>query len=112
MAQKRAAELEKLICKIYGDNALGKLPDSRYAALDSQYAKEQDELNSEITEIETAVTGFEESKKSAERFIALVDKYENFDTLTNTMLNEFVEKILIHERDRKGSQDTTQKVEI
>ena len=28
------------------------------------------------------------------------------------MLNEFVEKILVHERARKGSQDTTQEVEI
>ena len=28
------------------------------------------------------------------------------------MLNEFVEKILVHERARKGSQDTTQEIEI
>ena len=63
-------------------------------------------------ELEKAVTGYEQSRKSAEKFIALIDKYENFDTLTNTMLNEFVEKILVHERARKGSQDTTQEVEI
>lgn len=62
--------------------------------------------------MEKAVTGYEQSRKSAEKFIALIDKYENFDTLTNTMLNEFVEKILVHERARKGSQDTTQEVEI
>ena len=111
-AQKRAGELEKLICKIYEDNALSKLPDARYEALDAQYAKEQDALNAEITELEKAVTGYEQSRKSAEKFIALIDKYENFDTLTNTMLNEFVEKILVHERARKGSQDTTQEVEI
>ena len=111
-AQKRAGELERLICKIYEDNALGKLPDARYEALDAQYAKEQDALNAEITELEKAVTGYEQSRKSAEKFIALIDKYENFDTLTNTMLNEFVEKILVHERARKGSQDTTQEVEI
>ena len=111
-AQKRAEELEKLICKIYEDNALGKLPDARYEALDAQYAKEQDALNAEIMELEKAVTGYEQSRKSAEKFIALIDKYENFDTLTNTMLNEFVEKILVHERARKGSQDTTQEVEI
>ena len=111
-AQKRAGELEKLICKIYEDNALGKLPDARYEALDAQYAKEQDTLNAEIVELEKAVTGYEQSRKSAEKFIALIDKYENFDTLTNTMLNEFVEKILVHERARKGSQDTTQEVEI
>ena len=111
-AQKRAAELEKLICKIYEDNALGKLPDARYKALDAQYAKEQDALEVEIAELEKAVTGYEQSQKSAEKFIALIDKYENFDTLTNTMLNEFVEKILVHERARKGSQDTTQEIEI
>ena len=111
-AQKRAGELEKLICKIYEDNALGKLPDARYRALDAQYAKEQDALEVEIAELEKAVTGYEQSQKSAEKFIALIDKYENFDTLTNTMLNEFVEKILVHERARKGSQDTTQEVEI
>ena len=111
-AQKRAGELEKLICKIYEDNALGKLPDTRYKALDAQYAKEQDTLEIEIAELEKAVTGYEQSQKSAEKFIALIDKYENFDTLTNTMLNEFVEKILVHERSRKGSQDTTQEIEI
>ena len=111
-AQKRAGELEKLICKIYEDNALGKLPDTRYRALDAQYAKEQDALEIEIAELEKAVTGYEQSQKSAEKFIALIDKYENFDTLTNTMLNEFVEKILVHERARKGSQDTTQEIEI
>ena len=111
-AQKRAGELEKLICKIYEDNVLGKLPDARYRALDAQYAKEQDALEIEIAELEKAVTGYEQSQKSAEKFIALIDKYENFDTLTNTMLNEFVEKILVHERSRKGSQDTTQEIEI
>ena len=111
-AQKRAGELEKLICKIYEDNALGKLPDARYKALDAQYAKEQDALEIEIAELEKAVTGYEQSQKSAEKFIALIDKYENFDTLTNTMLNEFVEKILVHERARKGSQNTTQEIEI
>mgnify|MGYP007025220853 CR=1 FL=1 len=36
------------------DNALGRLPDARYAALDAQYAKEQEALSKEITELETA----------------------------------------------------------
>ena len=111
-AQKRTGELEKLTCKIYEDNALGKLPDARYVALDAQYAKEQDTLSGEITELKKAIGGFEQSKKSAEKFISLIEKYERFDKLTTTMLNEFVEKILVHERDRKGSQDTTQEVEI
>ena len=44
--------------------------------------------------------------------ISLINRYENFDELTNTMINEFVEKIIINERDRKGSQKLKQKIEI
>mgnify|MGYP001138371707 FL=1 len=111
-AQKRAGELERLVCKIYEDNALGRLPDARYAALDAQYAKEQEALAAELAELEKAVSSYEQGRKSAEKFIALIDKYQDFDTVTITMLNEFVEKILVHERDRKGSIETTQEVEI
>jgi hypothetical protein len=111
-AQKRASELETLICKIYEDSILGKFPEARYAALDEQYAKEQGALSKEITELEKTLGSYENSRKSADKFTALVEKYENFDTLTNVMLNEFVEKILVHERDRKGSIETTQQVEI
>ena len=42
----------------------------------------------------------------------MIERYDNFDELTPTIINEFVEKILIHERDRKGSQTANQKVEI
>ena len=111
-AQKRAGELERLVCKIYEDNALGRLPDARYAALDAQYAKEQEALAAEIAELEKAVSSYDQGKKSAEKFIALIDKYQGFGNMTNTMLNEFVEKILVHERDRKGSIETTQAVEV
>ncbi len=111
-AQKRAGELEKLICKIYEDNILGKLPDARYAALDAQYAKEQEELSGEINELETTIEKYEGSRKLPDKFITLIDRYENFDHLTMTMLNEFIEKILVHERERKGSVETTQEVEI
>lgn len=111
-AKQRVSELEVLLCKIYEDNILGKLSDSRYEMLDAQYAKEQSELTAEISALEKAVKGYEKHEKDADRFIALIDKYENFDTLTVTMLNELVEKILVHERDRKGSRDTTQEVEI
>ena len=77
-----------------------------------RYVDEQDELSGGIDKLEQAVSSYEHKQQSAEKFIALIDKYENFDTLTTTMLNEFVEKIVVHERDYKGRQDTTQKVEI
>ena len=111
-AKQRVSELEVLLCKIYEDNILGKLFDSRYATLDAQYEKEQTELTAEISVLEKAIKSYEKHEKDADRFIALIDKYENFDKLTIAMLNEFIEKILVHERDRKGSIQTTQEVEI
>ena len=97
---------------LYEDKILGKLPDERYAILDGQYSKEQKELSAEIAGMEAELSGYEEGRRSAEKFIAMVDKYQNFEELTTYMLNEFVEKIVVHERDRKGSIETTQEVEI
>lgn len=62
---------------------MGKLSDSRYAILDAQYAKEQAELTAEISALEKAIKSYE---THADRFIALIDKYENFDKLTIAMI--------------------------
>ena len=78
-SKQRVSELEVLLCKIYEDNVLGKLPDARYAVLDAQYAKEQAALTAEIATLEKAVGDYEKHEKSADRFITLIDKYQNFD---------------------------------
>ena len=72
-AKQRVSELEVLLCKIYEDNILGKLSDSRYATLDAQYEKEQTELTAEISVLEKAVKSYEKHEKDADRFIALID---------------------------------------
>ena len=82
---------------------VGRLQESRYAVLDERYANEQEELIREIETLEAAIAAYEDRQRSSEWFIALLDKYERFEPLTTTMLNEFVEKILVHERARKGS---------
>ena len=112
VARQRAAELETLLCKIYEDNALGKLSDSRYETLDAQYGKEQAALVAEISDLEKILQNSADSERNADRFMSLIGKYENFDNLTVAMLNEFVDKILVHERDRKGSSQTTQEIEV
>ena len=42
----------------------------------------------------------------------MINKYQDFDNLTPAMLNELIDKIVVHERDRKGSIQTTQRVDI
>ncbi len=91
---------------------LEKIPSSRYEILNSQYETEQMALSKEIKDLEFAISRYEKETDRARKFISLISRYENFDELTTTMINEFVEKIIIHERDRKGSQNSKQKIEI
>ena len=108
----RLQELERLMCRIYEDMILEKIPNTRYEILNNQYETEQRELSKEIDRLEKAIKRYEKETDRAKKFIRLIERYDNFDELTPTIINEFVEKILVHERDRKGSQTANQKVEI
>ena len=110
--QKRLDELETLLCKIYEDNTLGKLPDRRYQILEAQYTKEQEALEAEIDSLQKEVDEYEQEQKSADKFIALVKKYQNFEELDTVMLNQFIYKIFVHERDYKGMANSPQTIEI
>lgn len=110
--EQRSDEIEKMICRIYEDNVLGKLPNERYAILDKQYFQEKTQVQTEIAEIKAFISKNAVDDRSPSKFIALVDKYLDFTELTTFMINEFVEKIVIYERDRKGSIQTTQRIDI
>lgn len=111
-SQNRIQELERLMCRIYEDMILNKIPNNRYEILNNQYETEQLTLSKEIKDLELVISRYEKETDKARKFISLISRYENFDNLTNTMINEFVKKIIIHERDRKGSQTSKQKIEI
>ncbi|HEO0044263.1 TPA: recombinase family protein [Streptococcus agalactiae] len=111
-SQNRLQELERLMCRIYEDMILNKIPNNRYEILNNQYETEQLTLSKEIKDLELVISRYEMETDKARKFISLISRYENFDNLTNTMINEFVEKIIVHERDRKGSQTSKQKIEI
>ena len=91
---------------------LGKLSDKRYTMLYNQYEGEQEQLQNELNGYRAEQKQYENDRKSAARFLKLVERYSSAKEMSTLMLNEFVEKIVVHERDRKGSTDTTQKVEI
>jgi recombinase len=111
-SKNRLQELERLMCRIYEDMILEKIPSNRYEILNSQYETEQIALSKEIKDLEFAISRYEKETDKAKKFISLISRYENFDELTTTMINEFVEKIIVHERNRKNDQTSKQKIEI
>jgi len=112
VCRTRHTELEQLLNKIYEDNALGKLPEKRFNSLSETYNTEQEELETEIAQIQTAVDKYADDSERAERFIQLVSRYTDFEELTPAMLYEFVEKIVVHEREDKMVHTSPQKVEV
>lgn len=110
--RQRMEELEVLLCKIYEDNALGKLPDKRFEMLSNQYDRESASLDQEIRILAESIDSYVSGSGSAKKFIALIDKYHDFDDLTAAIANELIDKIVVFNRDRKGSIQTTQRVDI
>jgi len=112
VCKKRHTDLEKLLNKIYEDFALGALPEKRYESLLNTYGQEQDNLETEIVELQSTVERYESGSSRAASFIKLGERYTDFTELTQTMLHELIEKIVVHERDYKGAIDSPQTVEI
>lgn len=109
--EKRIAELDGLIKKLYEGNATGKIPDKHFNRLLAEYDTEQSALEQEAAELKEGITAQAEDGMRVQRFVSLVRRYTSFDELTAPMLNEFIEKIVVHEAD-KSTGDRRQKVDI
>ncbi len=109
--ENRLQELDQLIRKIYEDNIAGKLPDRIFQNMLADYEAEQDELTrvvkAEQAELDTIIGG----EQNVERFLALVKKYQPIRELTPAMINEFVDKVLVHEGTGRGA-DRCVEIEI
>ena len=95
-AQKRIAEIDTLIQKIYEDNASGKLSDERYATLSTSYEEEQQTLKAAVPEIQAYLETETDKTVNLQQFIRKVKKITELKVLTPELIHEFVEKIVVH----------------
>jgi DNA invertase Pin-like site-specific DNA recombinase len=95
-SEKRVKEINRLIKKLYEDNISGKLNDKRFNVMLEDYEKELDELEELIGRDETMIESLDNKKTSVESFMELAKKYTELTELTPAMVNEFVDRILIH----------------
>lgn len=110
-AEKRIAELDGLIKKLYEGNATGRIPDKHFDRMLAEYDKEQSSLEQEVSELQQAISTQTQDIESPRKFVALVKRYTDFTELTTPMLNEFIEKVIVHEA-TGGRLNRTQKVDI
>ena len=106
--EKRMDELDRLFRKIYEDNVNGKLNDERFYKLSDGYEAEQEQLKREIEALTAEVSQADMEVTNVAKLIAVTKKYTRIDELTPEILNAFVDKIVIHEREKKDGKRTQQ----
>ena len=110
-AKKRLADLDVIISRLYEDYVLGNLNQDRYRKMSADYEAEQERLKLEIEVIEEWVEQREEMNDGLDAFIVLTQKYVDVEELTQTIVNEYIKKIVVYAPD-KSSGKRTQKVKI
>ena len=110
-AKKRLADLDVIISRLYEDYVLGNLNQDRYRKMSADYEAEQERLKLEIEVTEEWVEQREEMNDGLDAFIALTQKYVDVEELTQTIVNEYIKKIVVYAPDKSGGK-RTQKVKI
>lgn len=100
----RLEQIEKVLDKLYEDNALGTIPQDRYEQMSQKYSEEYYTLKAELEETREQLSAFENAGGRAQRFVKLTERYADFAELTPAILNEFISKIEVHERDQKRAR--------
>ena len=109
--KKRISELDTIIKKLYESFAVGRITGERFDSLLAEYEAEQKTLTASVSEMEMQMSAFAEDTDRAKQFLELARKYTDFSELTTPMINEFVEKIIVHAPE-KIDGDRVQEVEI
>lgn len=108
-SEKRLGEVKKLFIKLYEDNASGKITDEDYKFLSNNYKAEQKDLEQLINNLNSEITESTNNEQNIDCFLKIIDKYTDITELSYDLLRDFIDKILIYEKDKEIN---TRKIEI
>ena len=107
----RGKELDTLCEKVFEEKILGNLSEDRFLKLSQKYEDEQFELKAQIKHMKKVVAEEKSHELNADGFLQIVRKYSNIRELTTEFLHEFIDKIIVHHKE-KVLGETIQRVEI
>ncbi len=110
-AKNRVIEIDNLFMHIYEDNVSGKISDDRFRNLSFNYDKEQQELKLKIEQLSKDIENTEKKDTDVTQFISNVKKYTEIEHLTAEILNELIERIVIHQQEKIDGKKT-QEIDI
>ncbi len=111
-AEKRLAELDSLVARIYEDRIAEVITARNFSMLSQKYQQEQEALEAKILALNTQLEAAREQTENIEKWLALVKQYTDLSELTAEVLNTLIEKILIHEAVKDSEGKRVQEIEI
>jgi len=109
--RKRVDELDVLFERLYEDHVAGVLSDERFAKMSAKYEQDQKDIRVEIVTLEAAVAGQESQLANVNKFLAVVRKYTEIQELSVSIVNEFIDKIIVYDPE-KARGKRIQRVDI
>lgn len=110
--QKRCEELDKIISRLYEDNVLGRIGDERYESMSQSYELEQSEIRKVLPILKSKIDELKRQSDCADNFINVIKKYTIIDKLDAAILNELIDKIVVHHKEQAEDGRTFQQIEI
>lgn len=110
--KRRDTELTALFKRLYEDNVLGKIPNEVFRKLSEDYLLEQKEIQSSIPKREERLEKLKDSVANVGAFLEKARQYTQLDTLTAEILNLFIERVEVGEREKRYSRTAPQSIEI
>lgn len=110
--QKRCEELDKIISRLYEDNVLGRIGDERYESMSQSYELEQVEIKKALPILKSKIDELKRQSDCADNFINVIKKYTIIDKLDAAILNELIDKIVVHHKEQAEGGRTFQQIEI
>lgn len=110
--QKRCEELDKIISRLYEDNVLGRIGDERYESMSQSYELEQVEIKKALPILKSKIDELKRQSDCADNFINVIKKCTIIDKLDAAILNELIDKIVVHHKEQAEDGRTFQQIEI
>ena len=110
-SQRRLAELDMIIRRLYEDSVFGHIPGERYAVMSASYEEEAGKLKARCMELQDMLDSYSKQSVSSQEFAELVAEYTDITSLNAELLNTLIDKIIIHEKEVVDGE-TFMRVEI
>ena len=111
-AEKRLTDKNRHILKLFEDRNNGVISEKNYLMMIKSYEAEQTSLENVVNECKAKIAEAETKEDNTKAWIELISKYRELNELNKSVLNELIEKIVIHAPEKNNNGKRTQKVDI